>query len=219
MAHGVAEVERALAPVPALAGESGGELAGQRVERLLQRLHLVADGVHELDVLGQRLAQRLGHRLGAAIGDQPAADLGLDLGLELLDAVLVLLFLEALLERRELAADLLPGGLHQLLEHPVEVEVAQRAVEVVGAADGAAGLHPGEALHRLAGHRPHHRLVAVEQRLHQHLGDLLGVRLSIAPPPRRRAPRPAHLLLHLAPHLVEVGLVAVDAAGTRARAG
>src|SRR3954465_10552663 len=52
-------------------------------------------GGHELDVLGQRLAQRLGHRLGAPIGDQAPSDLGLDLGLELLDAVLVLLALEA----------------------------------------------------------------------------------------------------------------------------
>ena len=107
MAHGVAEVERALAPVAALAGEAGGELAGQRVQRLAQQLHLVAAGMHELDVFGQRLAQRLGHRLGTAVGDEPAADLRLDLGLELLDATLELLALEALLERRQPAV----GGL------------------------------------------------------------------------------------------------------------
>ena len=134
--------------------------------------------------------------------------------------MLVLVALESLLERRQLAADLLAGGLHQLLEHAVEVEVAQRAVQVVRAADGAPRLHAGEALHRLAGQRPHHRLVAVEQRLHQHLGDLLGREVVHRPTAGGAAALAlAHLLLHLAPHLVEVGLVAVERAGTRARAG
>ena len=109
VAHRVAEVERTLAAVAALAGQTGGELAGERVERLLQVLHLVARRVHELDVFGQRLAQRLGHRLGTTVGDEAATDLGLDLLLELLDAVVVLVALEALLERGELAADLLAG--------------------------------------------------------------------------------------------------------------
>ena len=100
MAHGVAEVERALAAVAALAGQAGGQLAGERLQRLAQRQHLVAAGVHEVDVFGQRLAQRLGHGLDAAVGHQAAADLGLDLLLEPLDAALVLVALEALLERR-----------------------------------------------------------------------------------------------------------------------
>ena len=38
VAHGVAEVERALAAVAALAGQARGQLAGERVERLAQRL-------------------------------------------------------------------------------------------------------------------------------------------------------------------------------------
>ena len=101
--------------------------------------------MHELDVLGQRLAQRLGHRFRAAVGDEATPDLGFDLGFQLIDAVLVLLALEPLLERGELVADLFAGGVHQLLEHRVEVEVAQGAVQVVRAADGAARLHPGEA--------------------------------------------------------------------------
>ena len=107
VAHRVAEVERALATVATLAGQAGGELAGERLQRLLQVLHLVARGVHELDVFGQRLAQRLGHGLGTAVGDEAATDLGLDLLLELLDAIVVLVALEPLLERGELAADLL----------------------------------------------------------------------------------------------------------------
>ena len=70
--------------------------------------------------------------------------------------LVVLVVLEPLLERRQLAADLLAAGLHQLLEHRVEVEVPQRAVQVVRAADRPAGLHAGEALHGLAGQGPHH---------------------------------------------------------------
>ncbi len=66
------------------------------------------------------------------------------------------------------------GCVHHLLEHVVEVEVPQRAVQVVGAADRSTGLHTGEALHGLLGHGPHHALVAVHQRLHQHLSDLFG---------------------------------------------
>ena len=43
--------------------------------------------------------------------------------------------------------------LHQPLEDPVEVEVPQRAVQVVGAAHGAARLHAREPAHGLAGQR------------------------------------------------------------------
>ena len=42
VAHRVAEVERALAAVAALAGQPGRELAGERVQRLAQRQHLLA---------------------------------------------------------------------------------------------------------------------------------------------------------------------------------
>ena len=62
--------------------------------------------------------------------------------------------LEPLLERRQLAADLLAGGLHQLLEHAVEVEVPQRPVQVVRAADGPARLHAGVAAARPGGPAP-----------------------------------------------------------------
>ena len=78
MTHRVAEVERPLAPVTALAGKAGGQLAREGIQRLAQHLHLLPAGVHELDVLRERLAQRLGHRLGPAIGDETAADFGLD---------------------------------------------------------------------------------------------------------------------------------------------
>ena len=156
---------------------------------------------------GSGLRKRLGHRLHATVGDQSTTDLGLDLLLELLDAVLELVALESFLEVGQLAAGVLRRLLHQLLEHAVEIEVAQRAIEVVRPADGAPRLHAGEALHRLLGEGAHHRLVAVEQRLHEHLGDLLG---------RQRVHRAGGtaavallLLLHLAPHLVERALVAL----------
>ena len=203
-AHGVAEVERALAAVAALAGQAHGELAGERVDRLAEVGHLLPRGVHEVDVLGQRLAQRLGHGLDAPVGHQPAADLGLDLLLELVDPVLVLVVLEALLERAQRLGRVLPGLLHELLEHAVEIEVPQRAVQVVRAADGPARLHAGEALDGLAGQRPQHGVVALEQRLVEHRGELLGR--------QRIAPAAAGALLALG-----LVLVAVLAVGSPAR--
>ena len=207
MTHRVAEVERTLAAVAALAGEARGELARQRIERLAQRLHLIARRVHELDVFGERFAQRLGHGLGASVGDEATADLGLDLLLELVDAMLVLLALEALLQRRHLALELLLGRLHQLVEHRVEVEVPQRAIQVVRATDWSAGLHPREPLDRLAGHRPHHRLVAAHQRLHQQVSDLLGCQRIEPASGAALAVTLTHLFLHLAEHVVDLGLV------------
>ena len=59
---------------------------------------LLAGGVHDVDVLGQRLAHRAGQRLGAAVLDQAAADLGLDGAAELLDARLELVRRQPLLQ-------------------------------------------------------------------------------------------------------------------------
>ena len=110
--------------------------------------------MHEVDVFGQRLAQGLGHRLDPTVGDQPPPDLGLDLLLQLLDARLELVALEALLEGGHVAADFLASGIHELLEHAVEIEVPQRAVEVVRAADWAARLHAGVPADGLALRQP-----------------------------------------------------------------
>ena len=129
--------------------------------------------------------------------------------------VLELLALEALLERRQVVGALLSRGFEQLLEHPVEVEVAQRAVEVVRAAHRTPGLHAGEALHGLAGHRPHHRLVAAEQRPHEEVGDLFrGERIH--PAGAAATVGLALLVLHRPPHLVGFGAVAFGQAVLRA---
>ena len=78
--------------------------------------------------------------------------------------VIELVGLEPLLERRHLAAKLLTLGFHKLVDHAVEVEVSQRAVQVIRATDRAAGLHAGEPGNRLAGQRSHHGVVAVHER-------------------------------------------------------
>ena len=156
----------------ALARQADRELARERVDGAPQGGHLVATGVHEIDVLRQRLAQRARHRLGAPVGHQAAADLRLDLLAQALDALLELVALQTLLERRELAG-FLASGVHQTLEHGVELEVPQRPVEVVGATHGSPRLHPGEARDGAAGDGAHHRLVAPHQRLEEHLGQLL----------------------------------------------
>jgi len=116
--------------------------------------------------------------------------------------------LEALFQRCQLAS-LLPARLHHLLEHRVEVEIAQRAIQVVRAANRATRFHPGETLHGLTGERPHHRLVAVHQCLHQQLRQLFGGQ-PVEPALGAFAVALAQLLLHLAPHLVEVALAFGD---------
>ena len=90
--------------------------------------------------------------------------------------------LEALLERRQLAARPARGPASiSLLEHAVEVEVPQRAVQVVRAADRPAGLHAGEAAARPGGpapaSSPRRRSAAPGCSI---CGELLGRQLSIA---------------------------------------
>ena len=211
MAHRVAEVERALATVLALAGEPRCELAGERLQCLAQLRHLLTRRVHELDVLGKRLAQRLRHGLDTAVGDEAATDLGLDLFLERVDASVELVTLEPFLQIGELGVMRLGAlllCLHQLLEHAVEVEVPQRAVEVVRATHRAPRLHARKALHGLTGERLHECFVALHQSVVEQLHELLG---------RQRVHRTArlltlavpltHLVLHLLEELVDLIVV------------
>ncbi len=178
-----AEVQGASPAATPLAGQAHGQLAGQRVDRLAQQLQLVAAGMHEVDVLGQWLAQRARHRLDAPVGHQSPADLRLDLALQRVDAMLVLVGLQPRIEAVLILGGGLPGRLEQLGQHTVEVELAQRAIQVIGAADRSAGLHAGVTSHRLAGDRPHLGFVALQQRLVQRLGQLLGGhRLAPGPP-------------------------------------
>src|SRR5437870_4184265 len=80
--------------------------------------------------------KRAGDGLGAAVGHQPAADLGLDLPAQPLDALLELVALEPLVERRH-PPRLLSRRVDEALQDGVELEVPQRAVEVVGATHGS----------------------------------------------------------------------------------
>ncbi len=145
-AHRVAQVHRAAVAPAAPAREAHGELAAQGAQRALELGHLVAVGVHDVEVLGQGAAHRARQRLGAAVLDQALADHALDLALEGLDPRVGLV-------AREARVELVAGGVRahgQAHLEGLEVEAAQGPVEVVGAADGPARLHPGEARHRLA---------------------------------------------------------------------
>ncbi len=165
--------------------------------------------MHEVDVLGERLADATGERVGAPVRDEPAPDLGLDLLFQLLDPGVVLVLEQAFLEggeltrpsppehvaaRRIVGALLRPGhrgarhrtGLgHEPGEHAVEVEAAKRPVEVVGAADRTPGLHRRVAGHREPCDRGEHRRVADTKGLVQHRCDLLGRHLIPAGGPER----------------------------------
>src|SRR5262245_48773548 len=63
--------------------EAGRERTGQRVDSALEGEHLFTRRVHEVDVLGQRLAQGARHGLVPAVRHQAPADLRFDELLEL----------------------------------------------------------------------------------------------------------------------------------------
>ena len=195
MPHGLAEVELTAPAMPPALREPGGEGAGQGIDGALQELHLVARRVHEVDVFGQRLAQRARHRLDPAVGDEPAADLGLDHLLQDLQPALEVFPGEPLVERALADLLLVLGLRHHLGDEAVGVELPQRAVEVVRAADGAARLHAREARDRRAREQAHLVLVHAHQRVEEHLRELLVRHLT-----HRAA------LIHRGAELVEVGL-------------
>ena len=129
--------------------------------------------MHEVDIFRKRLAQSLRHGLDTTIGNETATDLRLDLLTHPVDAVLVLVALQPLLQLGELAG-LLLRGLHELFQHAVEIKITKRAVQVIGATDRTARLHAAEAGDRRLGDSPHHCLIRVEQRVVEHLGELFG---------------------------------------------
>ncbi len=147
--------------------------------------------MHEVHVLRQGLAERSGEGFDATVGDEPTAYLGFDTATQLVDPRLVLVLEQPLLEGRELegrarrgsAVGALAFGLgrgagprlgHEPRQHTVEIEVPERAVEVVRAAHRATGLHARIAADGEPGDRCQHRLIALPQRLVEHGGDLLG---------------------------------------------
>ena len=169
--------------------------------------------MHEVDVFGQRLANAAGESLRPAVGDETAPYLGLDLLLQLLDAAAVLVLQQPLLQPRQLAGAapaqhvaarrLVAGAVHagavlagrrpglgdEPGEHAVEIEVPERAVEVVSAPYRTPGLHRRVAGDCEACDRSQHGQVAVAEGLVEHRCDLLGRhRLRPPRPGRRLAP-------------------------------
>jgi hypothetical protein len=70
-AHGLAKVHRSATTTPAtFARQAYRQFATQRSKGPFELGHLVAIGVHDVEVFGQRLAHRLGERLGPAVLDQ-----------------------------------------------------------------------------------------------------------------------------------------------------
>ena len=129
--------------MPTLSGQSDGQLSGQWMDRAPQSGELVACGVHEVDVLGQRLADRAGQRLGTPVGYETAADLVLDLLAQPVEARLHLVAGQAFFQGGQMAVrGLAPRRLEHAFEESVQIEVPQRSVEVVRAADRASRLHP-----------------------------------------------------------------------------
>ena len=160
-------------PVTSALGQPGCQRARQRVDRPLELVHLLTGRVHEVDVLRQRLAQRARHRLDTTVGDEPPPDLGFDQFLEHLEAAVVVLAGEALVERAFADLLVLLRALHHLLDQTFGVELPQRPVQVVRTADRSARLHPREARDRSPRQHPHLLAVHVHQRVEEHLRELL----------------------------------------------
>ena len=158
--------------------------------------------MHEVDVLGQRLAQRPRHRLHSPVRHETAADLLLDQLSELAQTRLELLLLQAGLEDALGHLALVARAAHQAGAEVVEVELTQRAVEVVRPADGAARLHARELGD---GHRGEPaELVAVHphEGVDEHLRELLARDLPTAPTGARLPHQPLEV-----PEVAEVRVV------------
>jgi hypothetical protein len=122
--------------------------------------------------------QRPRHRLDASVGHQAPPDLCLDELAERAEALFELLELKTL---RELVDRLLPIGAragHQTRTQLLEVELAQRTIEVVRTADWPPRLHPRERGDRHGRQAP--ELVAVHrhQGFQQHRGELFARHLA-----------------------------------------
>ena len=200
---GLAEVEVATVAASAPLRQPRGQGPGQRVDGPLEREHLLAGGVHEVDVFGERLAQGAGHRLDAPVGDETAADLGFDELAQHPESSLVLLGLEP---RREVVVGdvaFFLGSADEPRREVVQVELPQRPVQVVGAPDGASRFHARELGDRGGGEAAQLVAVHVHQRVEEHLRELLAGELASA------SPAAAGFADHLGP-LVGVGVVGVD---------
>ena len=94
---------------------------------------------------GNGLRKRARHRLDAAIGNQSPADLGFDHLAEHFEAAVEVFACETLVECAFADLAIVLRLLHHLADEAVGVELTQRAVEVVRAANRSARFHAGEA--------------------------------------------------------------------------
>ncbi len=139
--------------------------------------------MHQVDVLDEGSTQRLGNRLPSPVGHQTAPDLFLDLVPQLLDQCLDLFPQQPLLELGQL---LVTGeGRHELGLQLVEVDATQGPIQVVGAANRATRLHPGETVYRLAHAATKGFMVHPRQRLEEGIEEPLLIEL---PSPAGRGP-------------------------------
>ena len=158
--------------------------------------------MHELNIFWQWLTQCFRHCLGTPVSHKTATNLGFNLFFEGIDSAFVFIFFEAFLKSRQITTSFLFAGLHEFLQHVVQIKISQSAVQVIRASDRTTWLHPSKALHGLFSQGTHHGLVAIHQGFHQHLRYFLG-RQAVHPAGRPFAFALLHLLLHLAPHLLE----------------
>ena len=150
------------------------QLASERLQRLLQTLHLFFVGMHKFDIFWQWFTQSLRHRLCTPVGHKSPTNFCFYLLLKLLDPALEFIFFKTLFKFCEILRCLLAVCFHQFVEHVVKIKVSQRSIQVIRPTHRASRFHSRKTLHRLASKCSHHCLIAVHQCLHQHLRNFFG---------------------------------------------
>ena len=134
--------------------------------------------MHEIDVFGQRLAQGARHRLDTTISDETPTNLRFDQLTQHLHARAELLPEEPLPERvvGDIPAFARPS--HQARRELVDVELPERAIQVVRAPDRTAGLHARVLRDRHRREVPQRVPVHAQQCLEEHLRELFTRELA-----------------------------------------
>ncbi|CAB4616221.1 unannotated protein [freshwater metagenome] len=86
--------------------------------------------------------------------------------------MVVLIAFKTLFQLGEFTTYFLAGCIHQLVGHAIKIEVAQCAIQVIGAANRTSGLHASKTLHCLTSKCTHQCLVTAHEGIHQNVHEL-----------------------------------------------
>jgi len=165
--HGVAKVNRTATTTSATARQSHGQFATQRSKRALELGHLVSIACMTSRSSGSGL------RTDLARASDPRSST--DARITRSISAFSISMRERLFASESLGElVVVAGSLRETPLEVLEVEVAQRSIEVIGPPDGATGLHTRVAGDRFAGRETKRLAIRVTQRAKEQLGQFLG---------------------------------------------